>query len=178
MPSRSTKAFWTFIATRWGCEVSNLTLGVDPGAAGALAWVTPDGHLIDVADMPMVEVRGKKRVSAAGLADIMASRPVSAVIIEGVNAMPRQGVSSSFAFGYAAGIIEGIAAGLQLPVQIIPSAQWKRHAGLNADKEVSRQMALRLWPGAAKMFARKKDEGRAEAALLARWAGSRVTRGA
>jgi hypothetical protein len=160
--------------------MSNLTMAVDPGASGAIAWVTPDGHLIDVADMPMVEVRGKKRVSAAGLADLMASRPVNAVIIEGVGAMPRrgpggkeikQGAASSFAFGYGAGIIEGVAAGLQIPVQIIYAATWKRGAGLSSDKEAARQTALRLWPGAAKLFSRKQDHGRAEAALLARWAG-------
>ena len=36
-----------------------------------------------------------------------------------------------------------------------------------ADKETSRAMALRLWPSLASSLARKRDEGRAEALLLA-----------
>jgi crossover junction endodeoxyribonuclease RuvC len=145
-------------------------LAIDPGAGGSLAWVTTDGHLIDVADMPVVEVRGKRRVSAAGLASLIATREVDRVVIEGVNAMPKQGVASSFTFGYAAGLCEGVAVGFGLPVQIIPSATWKRKAGVPADKGAARQMAQRLWPGAVEKFARVRDDGRAEAALLGRWA--------
>ena len=50
-------------------------LAVDPGAGGALAWVTGDGHLIEVTDMPVIEVvtNGKKRrrISATQLADML-----------------------------------------------------------------------------------------------------------
>jgi hypothetical protein len=69
----------------------------------------------------------------------------------------------------AAGLIEGVAAGAAIPCQIIDSAQWKRKAGVPADKSAARQMAARLWPGAAGQFSRVKDDGRAEAALLGRW---------
>lgn len=145
---------------------------------GALAWVTGDGHLVAVEDLPIIEVRGKNRVSSAGLAVMMAMRPVSIVVIEGVGAMPRrgkdgteikQGAASSFAFGYGAGIIEGVAAGSALPLEIVWAATWKRKAGVPKDKGASRQMASRIWPGVASRFARVKDDGRAEAALLARW---------
>lgn len=146
-----------------------LILGIDPGAKGALAWVTGDGHLIEIADMPFVEVRGKDRVSAQGIAHLLRKRDVSLVVIEGVGSMPKQGVASSFAFGYAAGILEGVASGAGLPVQITQAAIWKRKAGVPADKGAARQMATRMWPGAADQFKRVKDDGRAEAALLARW---------
>jgi len=79
------------------------------------------------------------------------------------------GSASSFAFGYSAGIIEGIAACMQLPLQIIPAAVWKRRAGVSRDKGAARQQAQRLWPASAKLFSRVKDDGRAEAALLARF---------
>ena len=148
-----------------------ITLAIDPGAGGAFAWVNSIGELIDVEDMPIVEARGKRRLSAAGVADLMRRHPVGKVVIEGVGSMPGQGVASSFSFGYGAGILEGAAAGLGLPVEIVFAAAWKRRANVPRDKGAARQMAQRAWPRTAKWFSRVKDDGRAEAALLARWAG-------
>ena len=146
-----------------------MILACDCGKSGALAWVSREGHLIDVQDMPVIEVRGKTRVSAAGLAELMGKRFVDMVVIEGVGAMPGQGVSSMFNFGYSAGLVEGVATGAGLSVQIIPAATWKRKAGVPADKGAARQMASRLWPGASHYFKRVRDDGRADAATLARW---------
>lgn len=149
-----------------------IVLGIDPGAGGALAWVTRDGNLIETEDMPVINVRGKRRVCSASLVKLFDRRPVSLVVIEGVGSMPGQGVASSFAFGYGAGLLEGIASGFGLPLQITRAAEWKRKAGVPADKGAAREMASRYWPGAADRFARVKDDGRAEAALLARWAAT------
>ena len=41
--------------------------------------------------------------------------------------------------------------------------------GLSGDKERSRARALAMFPAIAERFARKMDEGRAEACLLARY---------
>jgi hypothetical protein len=38
---------------------------------------------------------------------------------------------------------------------------------INASKDGAREMAMRLWPSKSELFKRKKDDGRAEAALLA-----------
>jgi hypothetical protein len=150
-----------------------IVLGIDPGASGAFAWVSGDGHLIDVADMPIVNIRGKNRVSAPGVATLLKERPVSLVVIEGVGAMPRQGVASTFVFGYAAGLLEGAVAACEYPLEIVRSAEWKRLARVPADKGACREMAMRMWPGGAHWFARAKDDGRADAALMARWAALR-----
>lgn len=150
--------------------MSGVVLAIDPGAKGAFAWVSRDGHLIDVADMPTIEVRGKNRVSAPAVADLLLSHAADCVVIEGVGAMPGQGVSSMFAFGYSAGLLEGVASGMGFPVHIVRAAEWKRKAGVPADKGAVREMATRLWPGAADKFKRAKDEGRADSALLGRWA--------
>jgi len=149
-----------------------MLLAIDPGASGALAWVEA-GHLIEVADMPVIDVKGKRRINAGALAEMMCRRDVERIVIEGVHAMPRQGVASTFAFGYSAGLIEGVAAGLGIPVEIVGAAVWKKRAGVPADKGAVRQMAARLWPGAAASFARVKDDGRADAALLGAWASQR-----
>jgi hypothetical protein len=41
-------------------------------------------------------------------------------------------------------------------------------------KEQARALALGLWPGCTDTFARKKDHGRAEAALLAKFAAETI----
>jgi crossover junction endodeoxyribonuclease RuvC len=149
-----------------------IVLAIDPGISGAFAWC--DGtRLLSVEDMPTIEVRGKKKVSAASVAEIMRSMKVDLVVIEAVHSMPGQGVSSSFGFGRSLGVLEGVAAGLGLPVEMAVPAVWKRLAGAPADKGACRQMATQYWPGKAELFKRAKDDGRADAALLARWSALR-----
>jgi crossover junction endodeoxyribonuclease RuvC len=151
-----------------------ILLAIDPGKTGAMAWVTEgDGHLIEVADMPTIEVRGKHRINAAELVSLMDKRPLSRVIIEGVSSRPGEGVAGAFSFGYSAGLLEGVAAAIGRPVEIIQASVWKRRAGVPADKGAARMMASRLWPGCSDRFKRVKDDGRAESALLGRWAATR-----
>jgi len=145
-----------------------MILGIDPGISGALAWLSDDGHLISTMDMPAIEVHGKKKVSPQILTSELAGRRPILAVIEDVGAMPGQGVTSMFNFGYSAGILVGVCAGLGIPTVLYRPAVWKRAAGVPADKGAARQMAQRLWPG-CRDFDRVKDDGRAEAALLARW---------
>ena len=150
-----------------------MILGIDPGLSGAIAWVSDDGHLIRVADMPTVEVNGKKKVSPQMLVALLEDYDdAKMVAIEDVGAMPGQGVTSTFNFGYSAGILAGVCAGLRMPTSFYRPAVWKRAAGVPADKGAARQMAQRFWPG-CRDFDRAKDDGRAEAALLARWVATK-----
>jgi crossover junction endodeoxyribonuclease RuvC len=147
-----------------------MIIGIDPGLSGAIAWVSDDGYLVRVADMPVVEVTGKKRVSPQMLTSLLEEHDdiIRLVAIEDVGAMPGQGVTSMFSFGFSAGLISGVCAGLKLPIVLYRPSVWKRQAGVPADKGAARQMAQRLWPG-SRAFDRAKDDGRAEAALMARW---------
>lgn len=150
-----------------------MIVGIDPGARGALAFLSDDGHLVDVLDMPAVEVKtgGKLRTRIAPQAVALlidARRPVHAYV-ERVGAMPGQGVSSSFTFGYAAGVLEGVLSALGIAVSFIAPAVWKRALKLPADKGNARQMAMQLWPARSADFTRVRDDGRAEAALIAHW---------
>jgi crossover junction endodeoxyribonuclease RuvC len=90
------------------------------------------------------------------------------VVIEDVGVFKGNGAVSMFSFGYSAGILAGVCAGLRMPMTFYRPAVWKRAAGVPADKGAARQMAQRFWPG-SRDFDRVKDDGRAEAALLARW---------
>ena len=138
-------------------------MGVDPGASGAVAfYYTNEIHLIAAYDGPIIG----KEIKATALAEIISHHNPDLAVVESVHAMPKQGVSSSFNFGVAYGVAKGVigAAGIRR-VDVSPG-KWKRYFGLSADKEAARALAISQWPK-SEHFRRKKDHGRAEAALLA-----------
>lgn len=143
-----------------------MIIGIDPGATGAFALLSDDGELQFVRDMPVVDINGRKRVSAAAVAELIREWNPRLAIIEKVGAMPKQGVSGMFAFGYSAGVLEGVCAAAAVSVVFAHPATWKRAMGVTADKGTSRLAACRMWPTKHQLFARVKDDGRAEAALL------------
>ena len=73
-------------------------LGIDPGASGAMALLDGD-VLVRVADMPIIMVKGRSRILAPGVVDLIVETKPDQIVLEDVNAMPGQGVSSMFSFG-------------------------------------------------------------------------------
>lgn len=147
-------------------QVNRCVMGIDPGLSGAIAFIfESDPHRIAVEDMPVVD----GNVSAPILAQTIRKFAPSYAVIEHVNAMPKQGVSSTFNFGKAFGQVIGVGGALNIPLHFVTATKWKRRFHLSADKEEARAMALRLFPACATSFARKKDHGRAEAALIAKY---------
>lgn len=156
-----------------------IIIGIDPGATGALAFFRPDTKALQVMDMPTLELesggRTARRVNAAALAGIL--RPWSQshckeqvhVVVEQVGAMPKQGVSATFTFGRAAGVIEGVLAGLGLAYTLVPPAVWTRAVGVRGGKDGARARTGQLYPAAADLIQRVGDHGRADAILLAHW---------
>lgn len=153
--------------------------GIDPGAFGAIAILDTDSRELVIIDMPTLKVKRGPRVvnqvDAHMLADALRPHVDSdtKALIEKVSAMPGNGVASMFSFGRAAGIVEGVLAGLSVPFELIPPATWIKSMRTFGGKDGSRQRAQELFPDYAHLFARKKDDGRAEAALLACYAGER-----
>jgi crossover junction endodeoxyribonuclease RuvC len=150
-------------------------IGIDPGINGAIA-VFRDGKLESVVDMPTVEIASgktiKRHISAATLRNILEldMYQFSHVVIEKVGAMPGQGVTSMFNFGRSAGIIEGVVVGLKIPHTYVTPQTWTKAVGRAAGKDASRMRAMELFPAAkADLFKRAKDDGRADAALIAYW---------
>ena len=135
--------------------------------------MSDEGFLLSAMDMPTLKVNGKMKVNPHILASDLSFRKPKIAVIEDVGAWPGQGVTSTWTFAYSAGILAGVCAGLGIPTVFYRPANWKRQAGVPADKGAARQMAQRLWPG-SRAFDRVKDHGRAEAALLARWYATRV----
>jgi crossover junction endodeoxyribonuclease RuvC len=138
-------------------------LGVDPGITGGIACLYPDGTIV-AEDIPTVD----GRVDVDTLVRRIRELAPQLAVIEKAQAMPKQGVVSVFKYGSAYGALCAITAICEIPTQLVSPRKWKTHFGLDADKEKSRALAIRLWPGAG-YFARKKDHGRSGAALLARY---------
>jgi len=142
---------------------NSVILGVDPGLTGAIAFYYPEhpGGIV-VYDIPVAD----GEVDTDTLTGIIRGLAPTVAVIERVSSMPGQGVSSTFKFGATYGALRAVVSVLQIPQHLVTPAKWKAHFRLSKDKEEARARALQLWPGAG-YFARKKDHGRAEAALIA-----------
>ena len=101
------------------------------------------------------------------------------VVIEQVNGAPGQSGPASFNFGKAYGELLGVCIALDVEPVLIRPVDWKGGLGLRREhgetnarfKGRSLAMARELWPQHAKtFFARAKDDGAAEAALLGHYA--------
>jgi crossover junction endodeoxyribonuclease RuvC len=156
--------------------MSKYCIGVDPGLSGAIAVMSPES--LKIFDMPTMTVerngKAKRQVSASELAAILSNYNSNDchVYVEKVSAMAGQGVTSVFSFGRSFGMIEGILAAFKMPVTFVPPATWVKAVGRGQGKDASRARAMELFPSDQDQFKRVKDDGRADAALIAYW-GSR-----
>lgn len=146
--------------------MTDLILGVDPGKTGALAVLHPQLGLLDVHDMPEATGHPLGALVADMVRDYEPDR-FGLAVVEKVHAMPRQGVSSVWTFAEGHGAVLGALGALGVPVRLVPPSTWKKALGLSSDKNASRQRAIETWPEHVRTFARVRDDGRAEAALLA-----------
>ena len=145
-------------------------LGIDIGAAGAIALLNADGTLVTVDDMPTLTdgPKGRRSVNAPLLASIIFESHADQAFVEFVGARPGEGAVGAFAFGRSRGVVEGVLGAAGIPCTFIAPASWKRAVGLSlASKDAARAEAIRRWPAHAGLFARVKDDGRAEACLIA-----------
>jgi crossover junction endodeoxyribonuclease RuvC len=153
--------------------MSEHVVGIDPGIAGALALVSRAGDLIEVADMPILRdgSAGRASVNAPLRADLLAQWHAQEIICEFVAARPKEDPTGAFSFGRSRGVIEGACAALGLPIRFVTPPSWKRLIGIppgkDGAKDRARSEAIRRWPDKAALFARVRDDGRADASLIA-----------
>lgn len=159
-----------------GLPPFHLTIGIDPGASGAIALLH-DGVPVAVHDMPVLPRKTVGEiVDGAQLAAMLrgalhgAHGAAVLVVLEQVGAMPKQGVASTFKFGQSDGIARGVIAALGLPLVEVTPQRWKKRFGLGGtEKDVARATAIQRFPQLAAALTRKKDCGRADAALMGAW---------
>lgn len=143
-----------------------IIFAIDPGLTGAWALVV-DGKPQIVSDMPVAGEGSRRRVAANVLAGHMRDAKPDLCVVELVNAMPGNGVAGMFRFGMAFGAVIAVANVLDVPIEFVTPAVWKKfHHLLGQGKEASRQKALEIAPKLTASLQRKRDDGRAEALLI------------
>ena len=140
-------------------------IGIDVGKKGGVAIIFEDG----VCAYPWDDERFIQTM------DIVANMDADCVAcVEQVHAMPKQGVSSTFAFGKAAGFIEGVLRANRIAYQLIQPQRWKKEYSLGKkDKAESIAVCKKLFPNVSLLPTAKctKDsDGMAEALLMAEYA--------
>ncbi len=152
-----------------------LVIGIDPGLLGAVAALRQDGKLGTI-DMPRTRVirNNKLRYDIDGirltdtLSRLRANYDDAYVFLESVWARQEESPSASFHFGKGYGLIQGIliAVGFR-PFVTVPASRWKKAMDVPKGKTAARARATEIFPASAARWARVKDDGRADAAMIA-----------
>ena len=150
-------------------------IGIDPGLSGGIA-VLENNKVLNIFDMPVMPEgkKNKRQLNSAQLVSLMRDNIKSneevAVIVEQVNAMPGQGVTSMFNFGQTFGAIKGVCAALELPIFFVRPTKWKKYFELlNSSKDASRTKAIEMYPSLSNQLSKKKDVNKSDAILIARF---------
>jgi crossover junction endodeoxyribonuclease RuvC len=153
---------------------TNIYIGIDPGLGGAIALIV--NGTACVFDTPTATDGVKRRYLLGSMRDILAQgdSPKHACI-EAVHAMKGQGVTSMFSFGEGYGIWKGLLSGLGIPFETVTPQRWQKELmdGRPKTKGASRIRAQELFPYLSHTLQRIKDDGRADALLIAEY-GRRI----
>mgnify|MGYP001195052726 CR=1 FL=1 len=118
--------------------------------------------------------KNKRQLNSSQLVNIINDYIVQneeiSVVVEQVNAMPGQGVTSMFNFGQTFGAIKGVCAALKLPIFFVRPSKWKKHFELlNSSKDASRTKVIEMYPSLSNQLSKKKDVNKSDAILIARF---------
>lgn len=157
-------------------------VGIDPGKDGAMAflgWGPSEPVIVSFDELvyadrlwhvsPMLRTVAEQELNAMMRVDAIETFAV----VEHVNAMPGQGVTSCFSFGKNFGFILGLLTACRIPYQLVRPQVWKKEFGCTSDKNTSIEVAQRLYPNAdlyRTARCTKPHDGRAEALLMAEYA--------
>lgn len=143
-----------------------LYLGIDPGFSGAWGLIDHHGQYRGCGDMHHTDKYLLTQFVFEEIVDALHGDDHE-VVVETVHSMPKQGVASSFKFGVAYGGAVALAERLNSAWHMVTPQVWKKALKLDSDKQKSLALARQLWPEAP--LKRQKDNGRAEALLMAYW---------
>lgn len=159
-----------------------LVIGIDNGLLGAIVVVDVNFRLVDYRDTPTVNLGKKGKVkhdfATAEMGNIlrefMALSDNVMVWLEQAQAMPKQGLSSTFKTGRGFGLWEGICIGLGIKYDIVHPATWTkvvlRDVPAGDPKARSMTKCQRLYPTLPLTKPRGKVlslDGRSDASLIA-----------
>jgi Holliday junction resolvasome RuvABC endonuclease subunit len=128
--------------------MSRITIGVDPGANGAIAWIDERGKscvekmpdtlqdlwelIRDITNFPRSAIDGRKYKA----------------YIEQVSSSPQMGVVSAFSFGRGYGNLEMALTAAGIPFERVRPQVWQKAMGCmtKGDKNISKAKAQELFP--------------------------------
>ena len=141
-----------------------ITIGVDPGANGGIAWITSDGKAC-VEKMPDTLQDLWELVESIGFEAPDFTPYQIKAYIEAVSSSPQMGVVSSFSFGRGYGNLEMALTAAGIPFERVRPQVWQKALGCmtKGDKNVSKRRAQELFPD------RKITHATADALLIAHY---------
>ena len=155
-------------------------VGIDPGKDGALAIL---GYREAPILIPFSESEYANQLRKLDPArkplvwqskDLGELTPVEPFcVVEHVNAMPGQGVTSCFSFGQNFGFILGLLTAFRIPYELVRPQKWKKVFSCTSDKNTSIEVAQRMFPGIdlrRTPKCAKPHDGICEALLMAEYA--------
>jgi crossover junction endodeoxyribonuclease RuvC len=128
--------------------MSRITIGIDVGASGAIAWIDERGKscvekmpdtlkdlwelICDITNFPRSAIDGRKYKA----------------YIEQVSSSPQMGVVSSFSFGRGYGNLEMALTAAGIPFERVRPQVWQKAMGCmtKGDKNISKAKAQELFP--------------------------------
>lgn len=162
-----------------------IVLGCDPGIEGAFARLQLGVGLQQVLPMPTskAKINGRERrvidrYQVKHLVELQKFLGATVLALEEVGGMSGQSGAGSFNFGRGVGWVEMAAIALGLRVELIRPQLWKSAMRVPAGEGKSRQVRLRasqVFPDHSHLWPLQKDDGKAEAALIAKFAAERMT---
>ena len=131
----------TIISKRKVSHSKDMFLGVDPGWGGCFAIIDRTGHIVETMNMIKQPNLLVPRIHSI-------KKDIRYALVESVHSMPRQGVSTTFKFGRAFGIMEAFVMMACIPYELITPVKWQTEMKCRSkgDKAVTREAARRLFP--------------------------------
>ena len=149
-------------------------VGFDPGLSGGIAFYSETGTLA-THKMPVLKAGTKKVIDLGRIKDLLNEYPADHLtgIIERVNAMPGQGVTSMFTFGEGFGMVKGLLTGMGIAYELVLPQRWQKQIlnGIPADLKKQRGVLF-----CSQRFPRLKNlsDGEADALCMALY-GAQLT---
>jgi Holliday junction resolvasome RuvABC endonuclease subunit len=149
-------------------EIDMVYIGIDPGSVnGALGAINHNGEYIDSFNIEHLDKHIRALVFKSRILSVVDPKEGAQICMEQVHAMPKQGISSTWNFARAVGVISAVCELTNYPFHLVSPQKWKGYFGLTADKNEALDLARKLFPKAPLKL--KKDINRAEALLIAEY---------
>lgn len=145
--------------------------GIDPGLNGGMAFLGGEKPLCMRVPVETYKIAGKRKkfIDLVSIVETLSDHKPDAVFIEKQQAMPGQGVSSTFQTGFGYGLYLGVLITLGIRYHQVAPRKWKSDLKVTRDKDQARARASELMPDLSGNWQLKCEDGVAEAAMIAYW---------